>query len=264
MLDKSEVNVTSWNPQQYRQFSDHRLRPALELLDRLPAENPRLVYDLGCGAGEITAILAEKWTSANVIGIDHSDEMLDHARTMKSSISWQRVDINRWRPEDKPDVIFSNAALQWVDGHDHLFPKMISHLSEGGFFAAQMPLSWSAPSHRLMRETLEEHNLGNRDLRDSMGRRWVEDANFYYDLLSKTAMEIDIWETEYLQILTGDDPVLEWVKGTGLRPVLHGLSDKDRETFLNAYRQRLRSAYPGREDGRTLYPFRRLFIVVQT
>lgn len=263
MLDHSDAHLTSWNPKQYLQFSEHRLRPALELLERIPADNPRLVYDLGCGTGEVTTILAEKWTSARIVGIDHSGEMLDHARAMESSITWRQEDIRRWYPQGEPDVIYSNAVLQWVDGHTHLLPKLLSFLPPGGIFAVQMPLSWHAPSHRLMRDTLAEHNLGTCSLRKTMDRRWVEDATSYYDLLSGNAHTVDIWETEYLQILSGEDPVLDWVKGTGLRPVLHGLSDHDREKFLTIYRERLRSAYPRRDDGNTVYPFRRLFIVAE-
>jgi trans-aconitate 2-methyltransferase len=162
--------------------------------------------------------------------------------------------------------MFSNATLQWVDGHHDLFPRLMSFLSPGGGLAVQMPLSWSMPSHQLMREVLADGGvdgapIGSEELRVAVGRKWVEDAEAYYDLLVPQATTVDIWETRYLQVLPGEDPVLEWVKSTGLRPILNGLDDDDREVFLAIYRQQLGAIYPKRSNGFTLYPFRRLFLV---
>jgi trans-aconitate 2-methyltransferase len=255
-----------WNPKQYLRFSDHRLRPAIELLERVPLESPKLIFDLGCGTGNVTRIVAERWHCARVYGLDNSTEMLQKAQDQPGEIQWLEVDIKNWIPDEAPDLIFSNAALHWVERHQDLFPRLASSLNRGGCLAVQMPLSWDATSHRLMRETLADGGaagrpLGSEALRAAVARRWVEDAEFYYDILANDARNVDIWETEYLHVLAGEDPVLEWVKGTGLRPILNGLEDDERDVFLAQYRCRLRDAYPVKSNGCTLYPFRRLFIV---
>lgn len=255
-----------WDPDQYLKFSDHRLRPALELLDRVPLASPGVIYDLGCGAGNVTRLLAQRWPSAAVHGLDNSREMLAKAAAEPGRIRWVEADIRHWQPEEPPDLLYSNATLHWVKGHRELFPRLTGFLRQGGALAVQMPLSWAAPSHRLMRETLADcgpggEALGSPELRQTVARDWVEKAEVYYDLLAGCTRSLDLWETEYLQILEGDDPVLEWVKGTGLRPILNGLDDREREIFLAEYARRLRAAYPARADGRTLYPFRRLFLV---
>lgn len=260
--------IRAWNPKQYLKFSDHRLRPAIELLERIPIDSPEVVLDLGCGTGDVTRIIAERWPSARVCGLDNSKEMLQKAQSRPGTIRWIEADIENWTPDEAPDVIFSNAALHWVASHQDVFRRLASFMSRGGCLAVQMPLSWDAMSHRLMRETLADGGAAGRPfgtdlLRRSMARRWVEDAEFYYDLLSDDAHSVDIWETEYLQVLEGEDPVLEWVKGTGLRPILNGLADEEREAYLADYSRRLRDAYPTKPNGCTLYPFRRLFIVAR-
>ncbi len=257
-----------WNPKQYLRFSDHRLRPAIELLEHVPLESPKLIFDLGCGTGNVTRIVAERWHSARVYGVDNSKDMLQKARNEAAEIQWIEADIENWTPDEAPDLIFSNAALHWVERHQDLFPRLAGLVNRGGCLAVQMPLSWDATSHRLMRETLADGGaagrpLGTAVLRAAVARRWVEDAEFYYDLLAGDARSVDIWETEYLQVLEGTDPILEWVKGTGLRPILNGLEDDERDIFMTEYRGRLRDAYPIKPNGYTLYPFRRLFIVAR-
>ena len=265
-IHQAQIAGTRWDPGQYHKFSDHRLRPAIELLDRVPPILPRVIYDLGCGSGEATRIIAERWPSATVYGIDNSEEMLAQASAEPGRVRWVNADICNWAPDEPPDLIYSNATLHWVEDHQELFPRLIGCLEAGGCLAVQMPLSWEAPSHRLMRETLANGGpngeaLGAETLRRAVARKWVWDAEEYYDLLAGLSRELDIWATEYLQILDGADPVLEWVKGTGLRPILNGLDDEVREVFIEEYARRLRSAYPVRAGGRTIYPFRRLFIV---
>ena len=259
---------TDWNPAQYLRFADHRLRPAIELLERIPLESPSVIFDLGCGAGNVTRILAERWPTATVYGLDNSPDMLDKARTESDAIIWRRADIQGWSPERAPDLIYSNATLHWLDRHDRLFPRLLGYLRPGGCLAAQMPLSWGAPSHLLMRETLADGGIGGAPLgtavlRKAVARKWVEDAEVYYDLLRPRCERLDIWETEYLQELEGDDPVLAWVEATGLRPILNGLGDEERALFVESYRHRLRAAYPRKANGRTLYPLRRLFLVAR-
>jgi trans-aconitate 2-methyltransferase len=257
---------TRWDPKLYLKFSDQRLRPALDLLDRVRVESLETIYDLGCGSGNVTRMIAERWPSARVCGVDNSREMLEQAAAKPGKVRWIDADIRAWSPADPADLLYSNAALHWVDGHEALFPHLLGCVKPGGFLAVQMPVNWNAPSHRLMHETLANGGadgkaLGTEQLRQSVARDWVAKPEFYYDLLARSARSVDIWETEYLQILEGRDPVLEWVKSTGLRPILDGLDDKERTVYLAEYGRRLRSAYPVRPDGRTLYPFRRLFII---
>ena len=257
---------TRWDPGQYHRFADHRLRPALELLARVPMTDASLVYDLGCGSGKATRIIAERFSGARVAGIDVSNEMLAKAAERPSRVEWVQADIAEWEPERAPELIYSNAALHWVDDHAALFPRLFRFLAPGGCLAAQMPLSYSMPSHVLMRETLADggfngSRLGDEALAAAVARKWVLDAGEYYDLLAPDAKSVDVWETEYVQRLEGEDPVLEWVRATGLRPILNGLHGAERERFVEVYRERLRRAYPQHADGHTLYPFRRLFMV---
>ncbi|MXX86277.1 MAG: methyltransferase domain-containing protein [Acidobacteria bacterium] len=255
-----------WDPAQYDRFRDFRLRPALELLDRVCITRASLVYDLGCGAGTITRIVADRFPGARVVGLDRSPRMLAKARAEPSRVEWVHGNIADWEPEQAPDLIFSNAALHWLEDHQALLPRLLDYLAPGGCLAVQMPLSHAQPSHVLMCETLANGGVGGAPLGDetvaaAAGRDWVLDSDTYYDLLAPGASEVDIWETEYLHRLEGEDAVLEWVRATGLRPVLNGLAGADLERFLEVYRERLRDAYPRRADGSTVYRFPRLFLV---
>jgi trans-aconitate 2-methyltransferase len=263
---KTRAASTRWDPQQYLKFSDHRLRPALELLGRVPLASPVVVYDLGCGAGNVTKIIAERWPSARVQGVDNSKEMLAKSASQSAKIEWVEADAGTWSPDAPADMIYSNAALHWIGDHRTLFPRLLGFLNAGGCLAVQMPMSWDSPSHRLMRETLKDGAtngtaFGTEELRRAADRKWVLEPEIYYELLAGRTATLDIWTTEYFQVLEGDDAVLEWVKGTGLRPILDGLERRERESFVAEYARRLRLAYPIGKDGRTLYPFERLFIV---
>lgn len=261
----------SWNPGQYLKFADHRLRPALDLMGRIPLEHPKVVYDLGCGSGNVTRLLADRWPDADVVGMDNSPEMLERAASGDSDtdvgrVRWQTGDLAGWTPDSAPSVLYSNAVIQWVPDHAELVPRLWDLLPSGGCLAVQAPLSWDMRSHHLMRETLEncgpgDNPVGSAELRQAVGNRWVQDPDFYYDLLAPEAAHLDVWTTEYQHVLSGDDAVLEWVTGTGLRPILNGLADGEREIYLEEYRGRLNAEYPKRADGVTLYPFRRLFFV---
>ena len=261
--------VGRWDPGQYHRFSDHRRRPALELLARASPADPGLAVDLGCGTGEITRLIAERWPGAAVQGVDHSPDMLARARAgdEAAGVEWIEADIAAWSPASPPGLLYANASLQWVDGHEALFPRLFRSLAPGGVLAVQMPLSREARSHLLMHEVLAGGGpggapLGTEALRREIARRWVLDPAEYFDLLAAAgAARLDVWTTEYLQALGGEDPVFEWVSGTGLRPILNGLAGEERDRFLERYRAALRAAYPRRPDGATLYPFPRLFIV---
>jgi trans-aconitate 2-methyltransferase len=250
----------SWNPERYLAFGDHRTRPAVDLLARIGLESPERLADLGCGLGNSTALLAARWPGAEITGIDSSSAMLAKARASGVRASWVLADIAEWAPAAPVDVLFSNAALQWLPEHETLFPRLLEQVVPGGVLAIQMPRNFGAPSHALLREVAAAGPWAER-LQPLMHPEPVGKPARYYDLLAAAAAGIDIWETESLQALGGDDPVLAWTQGTALRPVQATLDPDELRAFEAEYGSRLRAAYPKRSDGRTLFPFRRLFIV---
>ncbi len=251
-----------WDPDQYGRFSDHRLRPALELLARVSHDDPRLVHDIGCGRGEMARIMAQRWPRARVVGSDLSPEMLAAARASGSSrVRWERLDIASWSPGPEHDVIYANAVLHWLPDHAGLFARLLHRLAAGGILAVQMPLSWYEPSHVALRDVLATGGYGTADLRRTFDRANVGHPVSYFDELHPLASDLDIWTTRYPQILEGADPVLEWMKGSILRPVIEALDPDELARFIDELRGRLRDAYPPRADGMTVYPFPRLFIV---
>ena len=249
-----------WNPSQYTKFAGPRLQPGLDLIARIPQLEPRCLVDLGCGTGELTAALAERFPLAMSVGLDSSEEMLEKARARFPALIWQRADIALWRSEEPVHLLFSNAALQWLDGHERLFPALLDQIAPGGIFAVQMPRNFSAPSHQRMREIARDPRWAGRvKLREEP----VLSPERYYDLLRPRCSELEIWETEYLHALEGEDPVLEWTRGTALLPVSAALEGEEREAFIARYRDALRGDYPRRSDGRTLFPFRRIFLLAR-
>jgi trans-aconitate 2-methyltransferase len=252
----------TWNPSQYLKFADHRTRPSFDLLARIDAAAPKIVYDLGCGPGNSTLPLRERWPEAQIIGVDSSAEMIAKAKTLAVPIEWVEADIATWRGEKPADIIFSNATLQWLGGHGTLMPKLFAQLAPGGILAVQMPRNHSAPSHVEMRETARS-GPWRAKVESLMREAPVHSPDFYWDCLNGPDVVLDIWETEYLHQLTGDNPVVEWTKATGLRPFLDALDEPLRSQFLDDYKRRIAEAYPPRPDGVTLFPFRRLFIVAK-
>jgi trans-aconitate 2-methyltransferase len=250
-----------WDPAQYLKFADHRVRPAIDLLNRVDLESPEVVYDLGAGTGNITEMLAKRWPNTRVIGVDNSPEMMERAERIEN-LEWQQGDIGNWRPDRPADLIFSNAALHWVDGHTELFTGLMSAVAPGGLFAVQMPRNFGALSHT----SISEAALGGpwrSTLEPLLRPAPVEVPQFYVRVLSPLASSLDVWETDYIQVLTGDNPVKEWTKGTWLKPLLDALEEPERSEFEETYAALVEKAYPKESDGTTLFPFRRMFIVAR-
>jgi trans-aconitate 2-methyltransferase len=253
----------AWDPTTYLAFGEERTRPAHELLARIAHRAPQRVVDLGCGPGNSTALLAARWPAADLEGLDSSDEMLAEARARPFRCRWSHADIAGWLPEARYDVIFSNATLQWVADHRSLLPRLAGALCDGGVLAFQVPRNFDAPCHTLIHAVAGEEPWRARlkGVRDWWN---VLEPENYIDILEPHARSVDIWETTYVQVLDGPDAVFRWMSGTGLRPYANALDGAAREAFLEAYRRRVSEAYPMRASGKTLYPFRRLFCVVQT
>jgi trans-aconitate 2-methyltransferase len=255
--------MTTWDPRQYERFKAFRDRPALDLMVQLPPGlDPKEIWDLGCGPGEHAALLAKRHPNARVHGLDSSPEMLAVARRRPDPVEWVEGDIDAFAPETPPDLIFTNAALQWLDDHATLFPRLVGTLSPGGVFACQIPVTFNEAWHVQLRETAAEapfaaKMVGVRDVRP------VAAAGDYYAWLSRLA-DLDIWTTTYLHPLEGQDPVVEWMKGTGLRPYLQRLEPgAETDAFLASYRAKVDRDFPRRADGITLFPFPRLFILAR-
>jgi len=252
--------AAGWDPAQYLTFGDHRLRPALELLQRIPLQAPAQVVDLGCGAGNVTAHLRRRWPQAAITGVDTSRQMLDAAAKVEPSVTWVEADLATWTPPVPPDVLYANAALHWVTEQAPLFRRLVGLLAPGGVLAVQMPRNFEQPSHQLIYQAVAAGPWQAR-LQDVLRPVPVEGPAFYYDLLATLCAQIDLWETRYVQVLRGENPVAEFTKGSWLKPLLDALEEPQRSAFEAEYRRLVQEAYPPRADGTTLFPFNRMFIV---
>jgi trans-aconitate 2-methyltransferase len=251
----------AWDPKVYLDFEDERTRPAVELLARVPLKSPAHVIDLGCGPGNSTALLARRWPKAKLEGLDASEPMLDQARRSGIQAVWHSGDIPSWSPQHRYDVIFANASLHWIADQDALLARLMGHLEDGGVLAFQVPANFNEPSHKLMRDVAAQGPWAQK--LHGVRNMVLGSARAYYEMLEQRASHLDIWRTEYLQVLDGEDPVLRWVSGTGLRPFVNALEGEERAAFVAAYKARLNEAYPMRKSGKTLFPFQRLFVVAR-
>jgi trans-aconitate 2-methyltransferase len=254
--------MAEWDPGQYLRFEDERLRPALDLLARVPLERPARIVDLGCGAGNVSAILKARFPEADVLGVDGSPAMLEKARAAAPGCRFVQADAGAWLPEAPPDLIYSNAALHWLPGHEMLFPRLLSLLAPGGCLAVQMPAMHDAPFRALQYAVAARGPWAER-LRGVGSAPPILDAGGYWDLLRPRAATLDLWETIYLHALRGEEAVVEWATGSSLRPFLEALPEPDRPAFRRAYADAVRPHYPRRADGTTLLPFRRLFLLAR-
>ncbi len=257
----------SWNPGQYLQYEDARLRPALDLLARVGAQTPATVVDLGCGAGNVAQHLARRWPAARIEGVDGDAAMLERARATtvgNGRFAWTQCDLAAWRPRVAVDVLYSNAALHWLDDHAELFPRLLAAVAPGGVMAVQMPDNFRAPSHQALFETASLAPWRER-VAPHVRPAPVAAITAYHEWLEPLAATLDLWTAEYLQRLPkrvdDEHPVVAWMRGTALVPFEAALEVDGRRAFVDAYASRIEAAYPRRGDGSVLFPFRRIFIV---
>jgi trans-aconitate 2-methyltransferase len=253
----------SWSAAQYLKFEEERTRPARDLVQRIPLARLSSAADIGCGPGNSTEVLRERYPEARIVGVDSSPDMIEAARKRAPDIEFEVADIRHWRPAAPLDAILANAVLQWIPEHETLIPSLIAGLRAGGALAVQMPDNLDEPSHRLMREVAAEGpwtvKLG--DAANARAER--HGADWYFRLLRRHLAHVDVWRTTYFHPLDGAHAVVEWLKGTGLRPFLDPLEKSEREAFLARYQARIAEAYPAEADGTVLLPFPRLFFVAR-
>lgn len=249
--------MPTWNPSQYLKFADQRTRPARDLVQAVLVSDPRTIADLGCGPGNSTAVCRDRWPEAAIVGIDHSKAMIEKARDAYPEAQWQTADIAAWSQDtagQSYEVLFSNAALHWVDDHQALFPRLLKRLASGGALAVQMP-SYDMPPNRLMREVAADLGVQANDWRS-------HPLDTYYEILRPRTAKLDLWTTEYVQVMDSVAAIVDWYRGSGLRPYLDAIDDDIvREAFVARFAERLRAVYIESPAGGVLFPFRRTFLV---
>lgn len=253
--------MTDWSPSDYLKFADERSRPVLDLLQRVPLQNPSMVYDLGCGPGNSTEFLLRRFPTAEVIGVDHSPAMIEAARAALPSTRFEQADLNTWKPQRNPDLFFSNATLQWLPDHVAVMQRLLGSLAKGGILAVQMPDNLNEPSHKMMRETAQDVRWKNLIDQSFSARADVLSPSEYYDALKPFCIKLEMWHTVYNHCLSDVSAIVEMFQSTGLRPFLAPLNDLQKFSFLNDYETRLAQAYHKQNDGSVLLRFPRIFII---
>lgn len=253
--------MSGWDPSAYLKYSDERTRPARDLLAQVPLRDAGLVYDLGCGPGNSTALLGARFGNAEIIGIDSSAEMLERARRILPDLRFQMADVATWRPDRPADLIFANAVFQWLPDHLSIFAALLETLPAGGLLAVQMPDNLAEPSHVLMREIAAEGRWAAKLAATRVARQPLPLPSVYCDRLRPLCQHVEIWHTIYNHALSGPSAIVEWMMGTGLRPYLALLEAGERQAFVDAYTAQIAAAYPTLGDGRVLFSFPRLFLV---
>jgi trans-aconitate 2-methyltransferase len=253
--------MATWDANQYLKFAEERSRPFFDLLSQVRLEAPASVVDLGCGTGSLTRTLADRWPRARVVGVDNSADMLKKAEpvAIPGRLDFVQADLNDWSPTTPLDLIVSNAAFHWMPDHEPLFARLAKTIAPGGMMAVQMPHRFQTPSQHAVEQTSADPRWATLLAGVGLNQESVKPVEWYVRVLYKLGFTVNAWETTYVHVLTGDDPVLEWIKGTGLRPLLDRLGPQQGE-FLSDLGARLRQAYP-QEEGVTLFPFPRVFFV---
>lgn len=249
--------MQDWEPERYLRFSSERTRPARELLAQLDLEAPQQISDLGCGPGNSSALLYQRWPQAQITGVDNSPAMLAQARSALPECRFIAADIAHWQPDTPQQLIFANASLQWLGYHPRLFPHLAAQLDHGGCLAVQMPDNMAEPTHALMRATARALGF------PPAGREALLPAEHYYDLLCDSGCRVDLWRTTYYHVMPSVAAITDWLSSTGLRPWLAPLNAGQQAQFLDNYACQLSQAYPPRRDGQRLMRFPRLFIIAR-
>ncbi|HLW91955.1 MAG TPA: trans-aconitate 2-methyltransferase [Roseiarcus sp.] len=252
--------MSDWDARQYLRFESERTRPAIDLLARVSG-SARIVTDLGCGPGNSTELLVARFPGAEIVGLDSSDDMLAKARRRAPRVLFEKGDVATWRATTPPDVIFANAVMQWVPDHVAVMARLVDELAPGGRLAVQTPDNLDEPTHVLMRETASLPRFARKLAEAAAARSPIATFEDYYAALASRCARVDLWRTTYAHILEGPQAIVEWVKGTGLRPFLDPLSASEKEDYLSAYGAAVAKAYPRLPDGRVLLRFPRLFVV---
>lgn len=251
----------AWSPGQYLKFEDERTRPAIDLLSAVPTREVKFAVDLGCGPGNSTELLVKRFPQGVVQGIDSSAEMVAMAKERLPECHFATADIDSWRPEQNADLLYANAVMQWLPGHEQLFSRLMGFLNSGGSLAIQMPDNLDEPTHVAMREVASDGKWADRMAKADFARTQVGDASSYYQLLRPLSQRVEVWRTTYNHPLQGLDGIIEWFKGSGLRPYLSLLDEAERLLFLEEYKERISRSYRQMNDGMVLLPFPRIFIV---
>ncbi|MHA6577975.1 trans-aconitate 2-methyltransferase [Pseudomonas yamanorum] len=249
----------TWSAKQYSMFEQQRTRPVRDLVAAIPEGDVRSAVDLGCGPGNSTEVLAERFPQALVTGMDSSDDMLVDARKRLPGLNFELADIGAWNPAQTFDVILANASLQWLPDHATLYPHLVNQLTPGGTLAVQTPDNLDEPAHKLAREVAADGPWAGKIGAVKHNERHT--ASYYFELLSKHCSTVDVWRTTYHHPLAGSAAVVEWFKGSALRPFLAPLTESEKSAFLDEYLARITKAYPALADGTVLLPFPRLFII---
>jgi trans-aconitate 2-methyltransferase len=256
--------MPTWSAEQYLKFGDERTRPCRDLAARIAVPDARRIVDLGCGPGNSTEVLASRWPDAEIAGFDSSATMLETARKSHPEWQWIEGDIVAWASGSGPryDVVFANASLQWIPDHAANFPRLLARVAPAGAFAAQLPGNHEGPIHQTMRH-IAASTAWRKWFPSGRVREWhSSDLAHYYDMLAPHAARLDTWETTYLHIMSAAEDIVEWYKGSGLRPYLEAIGEESgRQRFVAEYLEAIRPLYPPRSDGKVLFPFRRIFMI---
>jgi trans-aconitate 2-methyltransferase len=254
---------SDWSARQYLKFEDDRTRPSRDLLAQVPLAEPRRVVDLGCGPGNSTELLVERYPDAEVIGLDSSPDMLREARERLPRATFVQADLATWSPQQRTDLLFANAVFQWVPDHPAVLQRLLRALPQGGVLAVQMPDNTAEPALVLMQEVASKGQFAGHPALEHAARGDLPSPEDYYDLLRPLCSHLDIWHTVYNHVMAGPEGIVEWFKGSALRPFISALDDDARARFLASYTAQIAKAYPARFDGKVLLRFPRLFMVAR-